>query len=1003
MNNLGSLKQGGDGKRTQNRQDGDKMSQFPLPIIWIPSYDKPEEVERKDNEDTNVTPKSAEEPPSNFQFIPLRLPDRDDSTKKPRANEEKSVDAVGSKMMEKNANRKGIPVKQMEPDGEMDMTSEDSKGKVRDIPVLHIEDNGTKKPSESSGKRQSSSPPKMSKLPPVCLRIDPLPRSKNGQGSSRSPSPPCHRGNPQEIMIEKSKVSASTGLKENSQQDSQVLNCAASKNKDVEPSKTERKVIKVAEETGQIPINLSVGSHEAVSKNPTTTIEKSGRDASKHNFEEGKQVKDVEITGSEEATKAKEVADNAQSVDGECKIEDKGASEAKEETSEKDFKAEKKNLSDTEATVIIQSAYRGFEVRRWEPLRKLKQIAAIRKQVDEVRSRIQALESSSDLWRDDKQRVVLGETIMSLLLKLDTIQGLHPGLRDIRKSVARELTSLQEKLDSLIIAKSEELIGEVSTAKFVEGCADTHNDVCMQGEQDKEAKEIGYGDNSSESSHDNSYVSKEPHQSQSPHMTHAVSGSQGQETTESLVGGVHGECENKIIEIPMASDVEPRVVEPEPMPIAEPKDELADEKLDIVQPEPMPNAEPKDELADEKLDIVQPEPMPNAEPKDEKLDFNQGVMMETQKANCEYPEINKLQELQKGVVVNEKAAIPESEKCRQVESMKDEALQVGELEQIETGETEILHGGEVESNAGISSATLYDEALDMNQPKQQPQGVHEEVQLSAKLEESVTVDTQNDENVPEGLKFKPEAVELHGEVAEAEEAQPAFSLVEKEGHDEEQEEGQGIRDVDQTPFSAHANTVVMSQEEEVPVKEVFTSHENEVPIEETKGDNGGQLVAFGEKEGELLEEKAKSKELESEKGNDISLVQPDGSATAKDDAVSWTQFAPVDAKQAEEEAELLLDSSKVGQISVEENVSESDKKLIEENEKLRDMMEKLLEAGKEQLTVISNLSKRVKDLERKLSRKKKLRTRRYGAATSRSSCVKTSNDSLKQRAVGCAM
>lgn len=43
-------------------------------------------------------------------------------------------------------------------------------------------------------KRQSVSPVKASKLPPVCLRVDLLPKKRNGNGSSRSPSPPSGKG-----------------------------------------------------------------------------------------------------------------------------------------------------------------------------------------------------------------------------------------------------------------------------------------------------------------------------------------------------------------------------------------------------------------------------------------------------------------------------------------------------------------------------------------------------------------------------------------------------------------------------------------------------------------------------------------------------------------------------------------------------------------------------------------------------------------------------------------
>lgn len=61
-------------------------------------------------------------------------------------------------------------------------------------------------------------------------------------------------------------------------------------------------------------------------------------------------------------------------------------------------------------------------MRRWEPLKKLKQIAEIREQLVDVRNHIQVLESSSDLQKDNKQKLVIEESIMRLLLKLDAIQ-----------------------------------------------------------------------------------------------------------------------------------------------------------------------------------------------------------------------------------------------------------------------------------------------------------------------------------------------------------------------------------------------------------------------------------------------------------------------------------------------------------------------------------------------------------------------------------------------------
>ena len=47
-------------------------------------------------------------------------------------------------------------------------------------------------------------------------------------------------------------------------------------------------------------------------------------------------------------------------------------------------------------------------------------------------------------------------------------KGLHPSFRDIRKSLARELTSLEEKLDSVISKKAEQRMQDLSATKPVE-------------------------------------------------------------------------------------------------------------------------------------------------------------------------------------------------------------------------------------------------------------------------------------------------------------------------------------------------------------------------------------------------------------------------------------------------------------------------------------------------------------------------------------------------------
>ncbi|KAA8516123.1 hypothetical protein F0562_019302 [Nyssa sinensis] len=110
------------------------------------------------------------------------------------------------------------------------------------------------------------------------------------------------------------------------------------------------------------------------------------------------------------------------------------------------------------------------------------------------------------------------------------------------------------------------------------------------------------------------------------------------------------------------------------------------------------------------------------------------------------------------------------------------------------------------------------------------------------------------------------------------------------------------------------------------------------------------------------------------------IDQPCGSKTAEL-VLGVVQWSPSSGEGVEENGELSLMSPTISQVSLASNmVSESDRRLIEENEKLREMMEKLIETGKEQVIAISKLTGRVKDLEKKLARKKKPKTRRISAA-----------------------
>ncbi|CBI40461.3 unnamed protein product, partial [Vitis vinifera] len=839
-NGFRSLKQGGEG--TRNQQSEDKNARFPFPIIWMPPFEKTEEGEGKEHKPNNSASKPAEEPSLNFKIIPVKLPEVGDGGNKPRATEEDSGGQGGLKIMEKNGNA-----------------------------TKHGEDGGKKKPSDSA-KRQSPSSPRMAKLPPVCLRVDPLPKKKNGNGSSRSPSPPGQRGKSQETSNDTIKASSpSEGLKGSQE-------TTINKSHGLEPNKKELKVVKVVDQTAeqkvddisncgsqnqiptpthsQSPVNLPIDPRTEVSDD--LTAEKPGVAGGEYQAKKDGE-RNAQSKISEEAIEEQKAMDKIQSDGCKCKIgEDKAGSEVEEKKSDKAPKAEKNNLSDSKAAVIIQSAYRGFEVRKWEPLKKLKQLAKVREEADEIRNRIQALESLSDLQRDNRQRVIIGETIMSLLLKLDAIQGLHPNLRNFRKSLARELVSLQEKLDSLMNQKPEVSVVEESTAKSVENLT---NDVCMAGgkdeEKDKEATE-SLQDNSSEDNSDKTSNLTEP--SQSPPEADASVESQGEDTSEpmSFEEELQVKSENDTIGVQEKS-VEPHAADMGPV-LEESKDEQGNGDLDVSQ---VATSEPNSgsglegtvelplvtEKSNHETGFVEC-PLGDAI-----YDSNAANKIEVAKVGNTTPpineghlEMNEGAELPQGVIEEETATntVPQSEKDGNIEAEEDtvqegdqvgcvmttdvtmadyEAPDMNEPEQHlidenpETHELEALlqHGTEGEPAIRAVSESENDEKTESEEAK-----ISEGSQ--AECDEAIDITSRDDEapnmNQLEEHSMEAETKDLataelqKEEVSETEESQPMVSFVEKEPCHEEDKEDQGAINVDETNSPGADSAVVDSHKKE---------------------------------------------------------------------------------------------------------------------------------------------------------------------------------------------
>ncbi|CAH9092553.1 unnamed protein product [Cuscuta epithymum] len=94
------------------------------------------------------------------------------------------------------------------------------------------------------------------------------------------------------------------------------------------------------------------------------------------------------------------------------------------------------------AARTIQAQFRAFLVRRSRTLRQLKQLASIKSAFNVLKS------SASD---SNPQAVILKAN--RLLLKLDSIQGSDPMIRDGKKSISRELVKLIELIDGISVEK----------------------------------------------------------------------------------------------------------------------------------------------------------------------------------------------------------------------------------------------------------------------------------------------------------------------------------------------------------------------------------------------------------------------------------------------------------------------------------------------------------------------------------------------------------------------
>ncbi|KAH9290557.1 hypothetical protein KI387_034674 [Taxus chinensis] len=100
-------------------------------------------------------------------------------------------------------------------------------------------------------------------------------------------------------------------------------------------------------------------------------------------------------------------------------------------------------MDKTTAAVKSQAAFRGFCVRKPQPLKELRVIMKTKAEAAEMRRRLIDCHLVDLIRRDEEEQLKITECIMSLLLRLDAIQGVNSFVRESRKAVTCELVNLQ--------------------------------------------------------------------------------------------------------------------------------------------------------------------------------------------------------------------------------------------------------------------------------------------------------------------------------------------------------------------------------------------------------------------------------------------------------------------------------------------------------------------------------------------------------------------------------
>ncbi|KAL1546375.1 Large proline-rich protein bag6 [Salvia divinorum] len=759
--------------------------------------------------------------------------------------------------------RKGSP-KNMEKEGDASVKIRNDNGEKRIDKVEKVS------PTEGS-KRKSLSPPKSSKLPHVCLRVDPLPRKKSANAKSRSPSPP---GDKQKLEVT----------------------------------------------TVETPV-----------KPPA----KYGDDVSTKQAEE-KPEEETERNHSETYAAIKEQSEDIVSTGGEKEVS------FRDEKAGAGKKCCKRELSEEEATVIIQSAYQHFDVGRWKPIEKLRQIARPFKAEhyfrnnNELSAKIGHNLGTASNHQGNSSSISKDVVSSENNCKINLVDS---------QSQIKERSS-PEKAEFSEVNPVDEAANVITRAEAAESCVDEG----LKSEEDQTAKD---GDEKSTNPIDEAASVERGVEAAENPVEEGVKSEQGSATKDEDENS-YEVFENE--ETPIAKeDCEP-IILGQGCELSPLLDDSSARATDVAQTEDQDTF--RSEMAE--LPQVVVDDLCASERTDHSADSSKSELswqLEEVLHSADSSNDDQHPKIEEGT--NHTADSSKVELSRQLEEVLHSAdlSKADQHPQLEEGTDHSADSSKAELSRQLEEVLHSADSSKADQHPQLEEGMNH-------LADSSKADQQS--HLEEALAGSHTIEESHCEIVNEEN-----HLTETE-EEEDHKIGDAASESNNCTFQQSA-AHKLGHSEAYGEREVTSneeSHENSQVGDSTSEEMTGQLVQEGN-----IEERGFTDE------DAVSIARVESTAAAKScDGMADVEQGAADANHSRGVSE-DEENNAVG-----DEMRESNRKLMEEEERLREMMAKLIETGQEQLTAISSLSGRVKELEKKLNRKKKLKVRKFRAPRS-SSCI----------------